>query len=86
MTLESESDASVSLDNLCTISGNLPATAFGSLIAAEATISMTDGAMPYIHEQLTLTGKGIAQEVKQTIIFFITNIKYYYSSVSLDRS
>ncbi|XP_008559275.1 WD repeat-containing protein 75 [Microplitis demolitor] len=60
LTLESESEASISLENL--IGNGLPATAFSSMIA-EQTTSNVERESSFFHDQFNTSKKSIAEEL-----------------------
>ncbi|KAG7202077.1 hypothetical protein KM043_004751 [Ampulex compressa] len=61
LTLEPESEVNVCLEILSTSGTNVPATAFGSLLAVK-NISNKEKMDPFIHEQPGLTGRGMTDE------------------------
>ncbi|XP_015598224.1 WD repeat-containing protein 75 [Cephus cinctus] len=61
LTLESEAEANVSLDNL-SLRGNISATAFSALIASKK-VSDREKESPVIHEYLGIQGKGVTDEL-----------------------
>lgn len=61
LTLEEESEAAVSLENL-TVNGNLPLTAFSSLIADETNTNVEKDDL-FLHEQFGKSGKNMVDEL-----------------------
>lgn len=61
LTLEAESEAAVSLENL-TVNGNLPLTAFSTLIADESNTNVEKD-HSFFHEQFEKSGKKMVDEV-----------------------
>lgn len=68
LTLETESEAATSLENLI-IGHGLPATAFSHMLA-EKTASSIERETSFFHDQFNTSKKSIAEEVRVVKIFF----------------
>ncbi|XP_043254565.1 WD repeat-containing protein 75 [Colletes gigas] len=78
LTLEPESEVTIFLESLST-SANVPATAFGRMIAAKTT-STKEAMTPFMHEQLSVPGKGMVEELLSVSAHTLPPMKMLCSS------